>query len=360
MALLAKAGIYVIVGLPTSAPSTDGTTTTFRPYNSQLLDDCFSTIDCMSQYTNTLGLVVANGALSTIYSTAMAPMIKTVVRDVKKYMTTAAAVAGQRRLPVGYSASTTRLILKTTFDYFAAGERDEVVDFFCVSSCPYPIRCLDCADGRLLVCKLQLVWAVVDAHLGIQQRGKTSQSNTVLPALLTSFQLKVFADTHIPIFFSQYGCNLGGDRIFQETTAIFSPAMTQVFSGGVAYEFYEHQDSHDPDHSGYGLVKPENATVGRGLTLLPDFYSLKARLADCAEVEPATDADHVNVVEAERQGYPPLSGHWKAGYTMPYSLVDWTQAGRKVGEERWIDVKVEDPSSDSVLPTLLLPRQVKA
>lgn len=36
------------------------------------------------------------------------------------------------KLTVGYSASNGRLILKTTFDYFTAGEKEETVDFFCV------------------------------------------------------------------------------------------------------------------------------------------------------------------------------------------------------------------------------------
>lgn len=89
----------------------------------------------MSQYPNTLGLVVANGALSTIYSTAAAPMIKTLIRDVKKYMITAYKSAGQRQLAVGYSASNNRMLLETTFDYFTAGEEKETVDFFCVRGC---------------------------------------------------------------------------------------------------------------------------------------------------------------------------------------------------------------------------------
>lgn len=104
----------------------------FRAYTPELLEDCFATIDCMAQYPNTLGLVVANGALSTIYSTASAPMIKTVIRDVKRYMATAQEYVGQRPLPVGYSASNSRLILKTSFDYFTSGTEEEMVDFFCV------------------------------------------------------------------------------------------------------------------------------------------------------------------------------------------------------------------------------------
>lgn len=106
----------------------------FRAYCQELLEDCFATIDCMSQYSNTLGVVVANGALSTIYSTAAAPMIKTVIRDVKSYMATAQASVGQRQLPVGYSASNSRLILKTSFDYFTSGNQAEAIDFFCVRS----------------------------------------------------------------------------------------------------------------------------------------------------------------------------------------------------------------------------------
>lgn len=39
----------------------------------------FATNNCMSQYPNTLGLIVANGAISTIDSTAIAPMILNVI-----------------------------------------------------------------------------------------------------------------------------------------------------------------------------------------------------------------------------------------------------------------------------------------
>lgn len=87
--------------MPTAASTTDGagTTTAFRPYTTQLLEDCFATVDCMAQFPNAMGVIVANGALSTIYSTSAAPMIKTVIRDVKRYMATAAKTLEQRQLP---------------------------------------------------------------------------------------------------------------------------------------------------------------------------------------------------------------------------------------------------------------------
>ncbi|KAF3765321.1 family 72 glycoside hydrolase [Cryphonectria parasitica EP155] len=313
MKLLAEAGIYVVVGLPTAASTTDsaGTTTTFRPYSQQLLEDCFATVDCMSQYSNTLGLIVANGALSTIYSTAAAPMIKTVIRDIKKYMSTAAKTLDQRQLPIGYSASNGRLILKTTFDYFTAGEQEETVDFFCYANFNW------CGESTMQL-------AGYDA------------------------ELKTFNNSKIPIFFSQYGCNLGacGKRIFQETSAIYSSAMTAVFSGGIAYEFYDSLDNRS-GHWGYGLVKEEVTAAGRGLTKLPDFESLKARLEglETASQQTQNSPDLARVrSEPDRtpQDIPPISSHWRAGHALPYSLADWSGIRNKLDQKAWLEVRIED------------------
>lgn len=161
-------------------------------------------------------------------------------------------------------------------------------------------------------------------------------------------QLKTFADSQIPVFLSQYGCNLGacGARIFQETSAIYSPVMTSVFSGGVAYEFYDSPDIQSA-HWGYGLVRVEHdAVVGRGLTKLPDFDGLKARLEACEDevtCEPQARGEN------GRQGQtmttkemPPLSKHWKAGCALPYSLADWGAVSRGLDEKAWVEVQVEE------------------
>lgn len=157
-------------------------------------------------------------------------------------------------------------------------------------------------------------------------------------------QLKSFSNTDIPVFFSEYGCNLGacGSRLFQETTAIFSPAMTSVFSGGIAYEFYDSPDIQS-SHWGFGLVRPENTPVGRGLTKLPDYHSLKSRLEASEEVlsklpwhTPGSERSSVAVHET-----PPLSSHWQAGHALPYSLADWGQVQRKVDEKLWVEVEIE-------------------
>jgi len=87
----------------------------------------------MSVYQNTLG-VVMTGDLGNTESTAAAPMIRSVIRDLKKWM--ADSGSEHRTLPLGYGAGKCGLILKTTFDYLAAGDSDGAIDFFCVSSTP--------------------------------------------------------------------------------------------------------------------------------------------------------------------------------------------------------------------------------
>jgi 1,3-beta-glucanosyltransferase GAS5 len=182
MKLLAEAGIYVlIVGLRCHAQCTvprltqlqglsTATNTINRAapttsYNPRLLDEYFTTIDCMAEYRNTLGVIVADGIINSSQSTAAAPVVKAVARDVKRYMSAAADATGQRRLPVGYSASTCRLVLKSSFDYLTAGEPEDSIDFFCVSlTLAWDMWQISTLTSYL-VQQLQLVRPVNDAHL---------------------------------------------------------------------------------------------------------------------------------------------------------------------------------------------------
>jgi hypothetical protein len=140
----------------------------------------------------------------------------------------------------------------------------------------------------------------------------------------------MFSKTPVPVFFSEYGCNLGGHqiygcdiggrRIFQETSSIYSPAMTRVFSGGVVYEFFE-GDSH------YGLVKLEKAGghTQPTATKLNDFYKLKERLSACKD-RPSTDwewASRAAVAEKEKPRFPHMSNQWIAEPRLLESPVDW-------------------------------------
>lgn len=231
----------------------------------------------------------------------------------------------------------------------------------------------------------------------MQQSGYQAEVNpTKSPRLIVSTQssnlfppqqLKTFANAHIPVFFSQYGCNLGacGRRIFQETTAIYSPAMTHIFSGGIAYEFYDCSPSASPSSMGtrigkwgYGLVREEDEAigVGRGLTILPDFLSLRARLQKVCEPdgmpifqrrmseETIDDEDELSEEESsssdneKSREFPQLSAHWRAGYALP-SVADWQGVKKNLEEKMWIEVDADDEMQVTELP-LGNPRLVRA
>lgn len=161
--------------------------------------------------------------------------------------------------------------------------------------------------------------------------------------------------------------------------------MTSVFSGGIAYEFYDSPDVRSA-HWGYGLVREEREAVvgGRGLTKLPDFYGLKARLDEvvvaCVEksgnfmkqpvpegrsgeqeqsgtseaevgvevvVEPGEEgaacaAAAAAVEQVTVKEMPPLSRHWRAGHVLPYTLADWSGIKRGMDEKAWVEVQVEE------------------
>lgn len=121
--------------------------------------------------------------------------------------------------------------------------------------------------------------------------------------------------------------------------------MTSVFSGGIAYEFYDSSDVQS-SHWGYGLVRAEDIPVGRGLTKLSDYHNLKARLDGCKKIlaeqcwrQDSTYAKDTSLVLNDT---PPLSHHWKAGHALPYSFADWSGVRRSVDEKLWVDVEYEE------------------
>lgn len=121
--------------------------------------------------------------------------------------------------------------------------------------------------------------------------------------------------------------------------------MTSVFSGGIVYEFYDSPDIQSC-HWGYGLVRVEDTVVGKGLTKLSDYHSLKSRLAACEETMSkqrwptcSTDGEGRGRI---LQDPPPLSSHWKAGHALPYSLADWSGVRRNLDGKLWVEVEIQE------------------
>ena len=84
----------------------------------------------MASFPNTLGLLAANTVINGDTTLPAAPVIRAVVRDLKKYMSMRHRLTGQRVLPIGYNAATTSARDQTILEYLSLG--DQAIDFWTV------------------------------------------------------------------------------------------------------------------------------------------------------------------------------------------------------------------------------------
>lgn len=133
-----------------------------------------------------------------------------------------------RSIPVGYSNADHVEFRASLAEYLACGDIGWV-DFFAINS--------------------------------YQWCGDNTYSGSGYDVLVNDYQ-----NYSLPIFFSEYGCNLVRPRIFQETTALYSEKMTGVFSGGLVYEFTQ-------EPADYGIV--EIAANEKDASLLDEFDNLQ-------------------------------------------------------------------------------------
>ncbi|KAI1848576.1 hypothetical protein JX265_011570 [Neoarthrinium moseri] len=312
MKLLADAGIYVIfVGLLISDDDAEDDLTMqclstprccinrsapFESYTQDLLQEYFSTIDCISAYSNTLGAILANEVINSVRNTNAAAIIRAVTRDVKKYMALAAEVYNQRIIPVGISSSKILTVFQSEFDYLSGGDQKEALDFFSFNDYSW------CGESSMMISGYD---RLVDR----------------------------FSKAHIPVFFSEYGANVTRPRLFHETSAIYSPEMTNVFSGGIVYEFIEGLNR-------YGLVR---IAEGGQLEPLQDFHNLKVGLNMCCNVQPNTSVEWSSSSNTASMApkMPQVSSDWRAKPDIPESPVDWEEARKQIEDGQWIDVERE-------------------
>ena len=157
-----------------------------------------------------------------------------------------------------------------------------------------------------------------------------------------------FKDAAIPIFFSEYGSQTIRPRLFQETEALYSPQMSQVFSGGCVYEFWHHANGYGlvemhkqreiPKSSAYQLPLSraddpskviEKRETEQGLLLIfHDFANYKAKLAATLDVESGWDRGLVELEVAHKRSVDTqMSWPWEPEFHEPESCVDWAKLG---------------------------------
>ncbi|RKF63904.1 1,3-beta-glucanosyltransferase gel2 [Erysiphe neolycopersici] len=204
-------------------------------YNAKYLQRTFAVVESFKNYPNTLLFFSGNEVINDVPTAAnVPPYLRAVTRDIKNYI----AKNSKRKIPVGYSAADVREILVDTVNYLQCSTTGNNTDpsrgdFFALNSYSW------CGDSSF-----------------------TKAGYDVLVA--------DFKDSSLPIFFSEYGCNVPAPRIFTEVPALYGPLAAPVLCGGVVYEY-----SQEP--SNYGLVELLSDGSAK---LKTDYESLQAQLSN--------------------------------------------------------------------------------
>jgi 1,3-beta-glucanosyltransferase GAS5 len=225
MTEMANAGIYLVLDVNTPKYSINRADPEIS-YNDVYLQSLFATVDAFAQYTNTLAFFSGNEVINDGPTSAAAPYVKAVTRDLRQYI----GSRGYRKIPVGYSAADVDTNRLQMAQYMNCGTDDERSDFFAFNDYSW----CDPSDFKTS---------------GWDQK------------------VKNFTGYGLPLFLSEYGC-IKGDRQFAEVASLYSTDMTGVYSGGLVYEYSE-------EGSKYGLVTISNGAV----TEESGFGSLKSALA---------------------------------------------------------------------------------
>lgn len=225
------AGIYMLIDVNTGLygqylDRTDPSTT----YTLSYLKHVFAVVESFWNYPNLLGFFAGNEILNQDSSSDAPRYIRAVVRDMREYI----SLHAPRTIGVGYSAADVQSMLVDSFRYLACSLSNDTmskIDFFGLNDYEW------CGDSSFT---------------------ESGYNNLIT----------YFADTDIPVFFSEYGCNNVEPRTFTNVPVLYGSEMLEL-SGGLVYEYS--QESND-----YGLIAINSSTE---VTLLDDYAYLQSQLA---------------------------------------------------------------------------------
>lgn len=264
MKSLSEAGIYVIVDLsePNISINRDNPIWDVTIWNRYR-----QVIDAMHPYSNILGFFAGNEVTNDKTNTEASAFVKAAVRDTKAYIEN----NNYRKIPVGYSTNDDMETRNSLSKYFICG--DTKVDFYGIN---------------------MYEWCGYSSFEISGYKERTQE----------------FKNYPVPIFFSEFGCNLIRPRPFTEVQALYGSQMSEVWSGGIVYMYFEEENK-------YGVVEIDDQTGEP--TELEDFKTLSTAFN---KVEPqVTHRDnYTTFLENRRElniNCPSLSYMWKANEKLP-------------------------------------------
>lgn len=264
MKLLEDAGIYVISDLSEPADSINRDS---PEWNVKLATRYKAVVDELVKYPSTMGFFAGNEVTNRENNTAASAYVKAAVRDTKKHIRD---LKLNRWFGVGYATLDNKAVLNDMSNYFTCDNPEDAVDFWGFN---------------------------VYSWCGESDMQKSSYNQLI----------KDYKDLTMPVFFAEYGCNenegQGAERKFTEVEALYSDALTSVFSGGIVYMYYE-----ETNH--YGLVKIENGEAKK----LNSFENLKEQLA---KVRPKALTENDYNPTGEQPACPEVSQKWEANKELP-------------------------------------------
>lgn len=224
MTALADAGIYVVAdlsepGLSINRDDPGWTTDLYERYT--------SVVDEMMKYDNTLGFFAGNEVSNQPNNTQASAFVKAAVRDTKAYIKS----KDYREIGVGYATNDDADIRENLANYFDCGNAEDAIDFW-----GYNIYS----------------WC-----------GESSYTKSGFDV-----RTKEFEKYNVPVFFAEYGCNTPRPRPFTEVGALYGSKMTEVWSGGIVYMYFEEANE-------YGLATISNGKVKTN----EDFDNLSSQIA---------------------------------------------------------------------------------
>ncbi|EMR63895.1 putative -beta- protein [Eutypa lata UCREL1] len=231
MQQLADNDIYVVADLSEPNTSIDSSD---PEWNVPLFQRYAAVVDALEKYQNVIGFFAGNEVVSRANETAAAAFVKAAVRDTKGYIKSQGYRAS---LGVGYATAD-------------VPSRDDLADYFACQP-----------DDTGNATSIDFWGYNVYSWCGDSTYQESSYGERV----------DFFSDYPVPVFFAEYGCIEGIDggathRPFTEVEVLYGN-MTEVFSGGIVYEWFMEDNN-------YGLVSID----GDSVSPYPDFTSLKNQL----------------------------------------------------------------------------------